>query len=163
MRRKLTENVQWYKESNKGRENDEIETTSDDFINRDKSKWKPWKKKKWRIRGKEKKIEREGQEKSEEEERIRGVFFIPHTEHSELAKRIREKLKSFEEISNIKIKLVERTGEKLVDILHKSNPWEDTYCEREDCAFCNGGNTKLIGKCKKRNIVYETECLLCRG
>ena len=92
---------------------------------------------------------------------IRGVFFVPHTENSELAKRIREKLRSFEEFSVIRVKLVERTGEKLENILHKSNPWQATHCKRSDCAFCS--NEKLIGKCKTRNIVYETECMLCKG
>ena len=64
---------------------------------------------------------------------MRGVFFVPHTENSELAKRIRDKLKSFEELSCIRVRIVERTGRKLVDILHKSNPWEAVDCVREDC------------------------------
>ena len=93
---------------------------------------------------------------------MRGVFFIPHTENSELAKRVREKLKSFEEISCIRVRIVERIGKKLVDILHKSNPWEAIHCEREDCMFCNSGEEKLLGKCKSKNIVYETECMLCK-
>ena len=66
---------------------------------------------------------------------VRGVFFVPHTENSVLAKRIRDKLKAFEEISTIRVKLVERTGEKLCDILHKSNPWEAINCQRDDCVF----------------------------
>ena len=93
---------------------------------------------------------------------IRGVFFVPHTRESQLAKRIREKLKSFEELSRIRVRVVEKTGKKLVDIIHKSNPWEAVDCNREDCMFCKGGNEKLVGKCKKRNVVYETECLICK-
>ena len=105
-------------------------------------------------------VKKESEEKNAEREIVRGVFFIQHTENSELAKRLRERLKAFEEISCIRVKLVERTGEKLVDILHKSNPWEAIHCNRDDCAFCSSNNEKLIGKCKKRNIVYETECLI---
>ena len=105
--------------------------------------------------------EKEGLEKEKRGELVRGVFFVPHTKDSELAKRIREKLKSFEEVSSIRIRIVERTGEKLVNILHKSNPWEAVDCKRDDCKFCE--NEKLIGKCKKRNIVYETECMICKG
>ena len=56
---------------------------------------------------------------------------------------------------------MERTGDKLTDIIHKSNPWEAIDCNREDCMFSKSGNEKLIGKCKKRNIVYETECMIC--
>ena len=50
-----------------------------------------------------------------------------------------------------------------MDILHKSNPWEATDCNRDDCRFCKSGDEKMIGKCKKRNIVYETECMICKG
>ena len=118
------------------------------------------------IKKKNRSLEKQrAEEKNGEEfvEYIRGIFFVPHTESSELAKRIREKLRSFEELSSIRVKLVERTGEKIVDILHKSNPWEATHCGREDCMYCGSRNEKLVGKCKKRNIVYETECLLCKG
>ena len=172
IRRKLTENVQWYKEDGKKREEDCNETADDQVNNRDDNRWKPWRKRKKRIikERKEKKentrqIEKESnREKIEDEtEVVRGVFFVPHTENSELAKRIRDKLKAFEEISCIRVKLVERTGEKITEILHKSNPWEAVNCGRDDCAFCKSSNEKLIGKCKKRNVVYETECLICLG
>ena len=73
---------------------------------------------------------------------MRGVFFVPHTTDSEQVKRIREKLKSFEEVSSIIVRIVERTREKLVNLLHKSNPWEAVNCKREDCMFCT--NKKLI-------------------
>ena len=79
------------------------------------------------------------EDKSGEKEKrteIKGVLFVPHTEKSELSKRIREKLKAFETVSALRIKVIERTGEKLVEVLHKSNPWEDTNCGREDCKFC---------------------------
>ena len=61
----------------------------------------------------------------------------------------------------LRIKVVERAGEKIVDALHKSNPWEEVICGREDCLFCYGSNEKMIGKCKKRGVVYETLCMLC--
>ena len=52
-------------------------------------------------------------------------------------------------------------GEKIVDAIHRSNPWEEVRCEREDCLFCYGANEKMIGKCKQRGVVYETLCMLC--
>ena len=92
---------------------------------------------------------------------IKGVLFVPHTRESELAKRIRKKLGDLENVSCLRIKVVERAGEKITDILHKSNPWEETSCRREDCLFCYGNNEKMIGKCKQRSVVYETICMLC--
>ena len=59
------------------------------------------------------------------------------------------------------MKIVERTGEKLVDMLHKSNPWSGERCEREECKSCSSSDEKLWGDCRKRNVVYETECGLC--
>ena len=44
------------------------------------------------------------------------VIFVQHTEESILAKRIREKLE--EAGGNKKDKIVERTGDKIVDLLH---------------------------------------------
>ena len=38
-----------------------------------------------------------------------------------MAKTIRNKLKLFEELSTIRVRIVERTGEKIVDILQKSD------------------------------------------
>ena len=57
--------------------------------------------------------------------------------------------------------MVERAGEKVVEALHRSNPWDGTPCRREDCLFCYGGDEDMIGKCKQRSIVYETICMIC--
>ena len=72
-------------------------------------------------------------------------------------------MKTFEDFSSLKIKVVERAGEKLVDVLHKSDPWDKSRCNRNDCNFCNSKEEKLWGSCKIRNIVYENECLTCLG
>ena len=48
--------------------------------------------------------------------------------------------------------IVERTGEKIGDIIHKSIPWEAIHYSRKDCMFCHSGKEKLIGKYKKKNI-----------
>ena len=106
-------------------------------------------------------IESNRKEENEKVTEIRGVLFVPHTNMSELSKRIRKKLNDMENISCLRIKVVERAGEKLVDALHKSNPWEETNCHRDDCLFCNGNNENMIGKCKQRGVVYETLCMLC--
>ena len=57
------------------------------------------------------------------------------------------------------MKIIERTEVKVVDALHKSDPWEETDCGRENCLF--GENEKTVGKCKQRGLVYETECVMC--
>ena len=60
-------------------------------------------------------------------------------------------------IGKIQIKIVERTGDKIVDLLHRSDPWSDRDCGRDDCIICRStGEKEKKGKCKKRGIVYET-------
>ena len=164
----MVENIQWYKETNRDKDIDDMEDGDKKNIGTE-NQWKPMKRKKRRkTRGSPEKRNETEREKRKDEgidemEFIRGVFFVPHTENSELAKRIRERLKFFEELSNIRVKIVERTGEKIENILHNSNPWESVNCNREDCMFCGCGDEKMTGKCKKRNVVYETECLICKG
>ena len=34
----------------------------------------------------------------------------------------------FETKCNLKIRVVEKTGERVVDVLHKLDPWENTRC-----------------------------------
>ena len=63
------------------------------------------------------------------------------------------------------LKIVEKGGTKLVDILHKANPWAGQDCGRDRCLLCT--SKKREGKkntqdCKKRNCVYETYCWTCR-
>ena len=67
-----------------------------------------------------------------EEGLVRGVLFLPFTENSELARRVRERLKQLEEISSLRVRVVERTGEKLVDLIHKSNPWEKNRLQERE-------------------------------
>ena len=39
-------------------------------------------------------------------------------------------------MTGYRIKIVERGGKKLVDILHKANPWAGQDCQREGCLLC---------------------------
>ena len=91
-------------------------------------------------------------------------MFVPYTHGGELARRLREAEMKLEEQTGIRIKIVERTGTQLVDILHRSNPWQGQDCQCEDCLLCK---TKMkVEKlknqdCTKRCLVYETWCLTC--
>ena len=67
-------------------------------------------------------------------------------------------------ISGWFFKVVERGGDSLVDLIHKSDPWAGEDCERDQCKPCW---TKIrLGKfksqdCTKRNCIYETWCISC--
>ena len=69
-----------------------------------------------------------------------------------------------EELTGYRLKIEERGGRRLQDILHKSNPWEGVDCERQKCLPCETKNR--TGKfstqsCSKRSSVYETWCANC--
>ena len=79
--------------------------------------------------------EEEGRKKSRREE-PKSVLFCPYTPGSELAKKLRESEENMEKLSGFKIKIVEEAGEKIMDILHSSNPWRGENCGREGCWLC---------------------------
>ena len=75
---------------------------------------------------------------------------------------MRKKLESLEKLGQFKIKLVERAGNKIVDVLHKSDAWSMMDCEREDCLICKT-ETSNKGTCRRRNVLYETFCITCKN
>ena len=167
MKKKLTESTDWYKKTGENND-DNIDENENNREVREQT-WKEWRKnKKWKRnnRNNNKKIremlEKDRGENEMDKKLIQGVLFIAHTKKSELAKRMRRSLENFEKYSKIKIKVVERAGEKVADLLHKSNPWSSNHRDREECRMCSSTNEKLWGRYRDRNIVYETECLSCK-
>ena len=69
-----------------------------------------------------------------------------------------------EKTSGYRIKIVEESGEKILDILHSSNLWKGEDCGRERSMLCA---TKAMTEknkkqdCRKRSLVYETWCETC--
>ena len=145
---KLLEKTSWYKENSKRKLQDQ----------ESKYKYQPPAKKSKRIN------QKKGDTKAGGTTKIKSVMFIPFTRHSELAMRLRENEERMEKLTGYRLKIVEKGGTKLVDILHKSNPWAGEDCMRKDCLLCM--TKKEEGKtnsqdCRKRNCVYETGCITC--
>ena len=116
-RKKLLEKTSWYKPDRKRKAEDAAS----------KYRYKPVGCKRKRKGG------NPDHEGTAEKSKIKGVMFIPYTKHSELATRLRENEQRMEGMTGCRIKIVERGGQKLVDILHKANPWAGTDCNREGC------------------------------
>ena len=53
-------------------------------------------------------------------------MYVPYTHGSQLLKEIRKVVDDLKPYTNINLKIVERSGRKLVDSLHRSNPWENS-------------------------------------
>ena len=90
---------------------------------------------------------------------------MPYTKGGRLAKDLREHELTMEKITGYRLKIVERAGEKLENILHKSNPWSGVDCNRDNCLLCT---TKLRTEenkdqsSNKRSTNYQPWCESCR-
>ena len=65
------------------------------------------------------------------------LIFVPKTVDGDLSKRLREIDRKISEVTGDQCKVVERSGTKLKQLLHKSNPWQNVKCGREKFLICN--------------------------
>ena len=79
------------------------------------------------------------------------MVFVPATPGSELAKRFKETINN----SGIPIKVIEKSGKSLGEILRTSDPRKTRKCLRTDCPVC-ASNGK--GNCKILDINYRMTC-----
>ena len=96
---------------------------------------------------------------------IKAVMFAPCTVGSQLTKELRQAENMLGESTGAKLKVVERCGTKICDILTSSDPWKGKDCLRDGCLLCQ--TKSLTGKllsqdCRRRSIVYETYCITCK-
>ena len=61
--------------------------------------------------------------KETNESKIKAVMFVPYTEGGELARKLRENVENINKLTNNRVKIIERTGIELQDLLTKSDPW----------------------------------------
>ena len=149
-RKKLIEKTTWYKDKKRKREDDAPPNQNPSHSHK-------------RMR-KEGEPRRATPDEEPTTNKVKGVLFVPYTPGGELAKRMREAEAKLETLTGYKLKVVERAGTKLVDILTKSDPWQGADCGREDCLLCltkaATGKNKTQD-CTRRNLVYETWCINC--
>ena len=79
------------------------------------------------------------------------VLFIQATPGSELRDKIqREILKN-----GVKIKVIEKSGTKLVRMLQRNDPFKAKECPASDCFVCRGENP---GGCRDSGVTYRITC-----
>ena len=122
-----------------------------------------------RLREEEETIPEGGKTKTEERKNKKdpkAVIFVPYTHNSILAKELRKVEETMEMLTGTRIKIVEKAGMQLKQLLVKSNPWAGRDCEREECLVCQTREESGEGKgktCWKRNLIYETWCGSCQA
>ena len=81
-----------------------------------------------------------------------------------MAKELRMKEEKLKDLTGEKVKIVERSGMKLEDLVAGKDPWRGGDCGRPNCFLCSTKNITekdLKKDCTKRNILYEIRCLSC--
>ena len=82
------------------------------------------------------------------------IIFVPCTPNEELKKIYEREI----EVRGFNVKVMERSGIKIKDILHKKDPFRKAECGRNDCFVCES-NGKGKGLCNKQNIKYRISCV----
>ena len=95
----------------------------------------------------------------------KSILFVQHKKDSVLAKEIRRIIQELKPWTRLNIKVVERASEKLEDVVHKSNAWEEQDCGRTGCLPCETATKVEESRhknCTRRLILYKTWCKICR-
>ena len=133
-----------------------------------------WKKKKRRMTHEVKVKENQLQSQSNPQEEVKvktkvipdeviSVLFVPCTPLRELAKMLRRDEKEISKLSRYRIKIVERTGTRLGDLLRNKGPNYGKECGRESCHPCKARDSqKKKYPCWDRSVLYRAFCLKCK-
>ena len=158
--KRLLEKYNWFRRKKAEENEDKVESEDKKKDNR----WCHYMKKKPVINA----LIEEKNEREKIEEPPKAVIFVPNTKDSELASEIRKVIENLKPWTRMNIKVVERAGDKLMDLLCKSNPWDGEDCERPNCFTCEtalkyGEKEKIdLKNCRQRSIIYQTWCQTCK-
>ena len=79
------------------------------------------------------------------------TFFVSATPNSELA----EECKSIFKKAGVKVKVIEKTGKTMKEVLVKSDPFKEVKCRKNNCEVCLLGDNI---NCKARDVLYRMSC-----
>ena len=114
---------------------------------------------------KKRKISRDAEKHPAGQDKVKAVMFVPYTAHGKLAAKLREAEVKLQDLTGYKLKIVERSGSKMEDLLHQSDPWQGEDCCRPHCLLCitKQYTGKLLSQdCTRRSLIYETWCISCQ-
>ena len=82
-------------------------------------------------------------------------IFIAATPNGELKKKLQKKIDE----SDLKIRVVEKTGSTMLRTLQKASITEERQCPDSECMVCL--TSKKKGLCRKEGVTYEIRCEEC--
>ena len=82
------------------------------------------------------------------------VMFVPATPESKLAKLYKKTIAKHK----TKIRVVEKAGTKVKDLLQRNDPLSDKQCNDNKCFVCSTHKDDLKGNCRTSGITYSITC-----
>ena len=138
----------------------------DKMLEEDRNNIKPlfrdrfWKKEERETSKKEKKLnwyKNEGKTKIN----YKSILFVPPTPGGILVKQLKEREEELNRHREDRIKIVEKGGIKIENILTKKDPFEKEICKNKLCPICKNENNKLNILCNSNNVGYRWVCQTC--
>jgi hypothetical protein len=98
----------------------------------------------------------------------KSVLFVTPTPGGALAKELRKREEELNKNNQERIKIVEKGGLKMKDILTTKNPFKKSKCEQKTCPLCTKsemidtmpGEVKI--PCNTNNVGYRWLCMTCK-
>ena len=92
--------------------------------------------------------------------KIESILFCPFTPFPELRNKLQEEEDKINgQRATCRVKVIERAGPKIGEILGNKTPWIKESCGRPNCKPCQ---TKP-GKCKAPGVIYKIQCEECKS
>ena len=88
-------------------------------------------------------------------------MFTEWSKGSSLQRTLSSVLTRLAPILGFKMRVTERGGTELSSLLSSKDLWRGQHCGRGLCVTCRQREVEPKQPCKMRNVVYESECVLC--
>ena len=96
------------------------------------------------------------------------VLFVTPTPGGMLAREVRQRLKELNKNDSEKIKVEERGGLKIKDMLGSKNPFQKPKCIQRTCPLCSKSDYIEVSSeevkipCNTNNVGYRWRCITCK-
>ena len=81
---------------------------------------------------------------------VTSVLFVPKTQSSGLAKRLQEAEHRLAAVTRERVRVVERGGKGVLQLLHTNDPFAGASCGRVSCIPCKNSEKEKKENCDKR-------------
>ena len=98
----------------------------------------------------------------------KSVLFVTPTPGGVLAKELRKREEELNKNNKERIKIEEKGGLKIKDILRSKNPFKKSHCAQKTCPLCTESecidvvSTEVKIPCNTSNVGYRWLCVTCK-